>query len=178
MFTDLSLCLDNTFLIGSHNEGIISVINLEESTSNIIERPIGDVDNIWGVEVYNYAREGDNQTVFVPSSNGIFQCVITPHGQFIYCMESFYEGQNVTNCMLINEDEMLVSLPTKLVILNLDTRQEKILIQADSGAAYFIDMCKIPTNPGEPDYFIVHTGKGIQLVNTGKRRCYDLVIDQ
>ena len=60
MFTDLSLCLDNTFLIGSHNEGIISVINLEESTSNIIERPIGDVDNIWGVEVYNYAREGDN----------------------------------------------------------------------------------------------------------------------
>lgn len=80
--------------------------------------------------------------------------------------------------MLINEDEMLVSLPSKLVILNLDTRQEKIVIQADSGAAYFIDMCKIPSNPGEPAYFILHTGKGLQLVNTDKRRCYDLVLDQ
>ena len=43
----------------------------------------------------------------------------------MYCMESFYEKENVTHCMMINEDEMLISLQNKMVILNLDTRAEK-----------------------------------------------------
>lgn len=92
MFTGLSLCLDNTFLIGTHNEGKISVINLEQSTSSIIDEPFGRVENIWGVTVFNPRPEGEPQTVFVPSTNGMFQCVVTLQGHFMYCMESFFEG--------------------------------------------------------------------------------------
>jgi len=73
---------------------------------------------------------------------------------------------------------MLISLQNKMVILNLDTRSEKIVIEAQSGSAYFIDMIKIPQSPGADTYFILHTGKGIQLVNTVKGRCYDLVLDE
>ena len=62
----------------------------------------------------------------------------------MYCMESFYEGYNVTNAVVVNEDEMLISYSsqegqTKLVILNLDTKEEKIMIHPDS-AAYFHDI--------------------------------------
>lgn len=36
--------------------------------------------------------------------------MLTPQGYFMYCMESFYEGVEVTNCQELNEDEMLLSL--------------------------------------------------------------------
>ena len=65
----------------------------------------------------------------------------------MYCMESFYVKQNVTHAMMINEDEMLIALENKMVILNLDTREEKNVLEADSGLAFFFDMCKIPQNP-------------------------------
>ena len=96
----------------------------------------------------------------------------------MYCMESFYEKQNVTNCMMINEDEMLISLQNKMVIYNLDTQMEKVVLESDSGQAFFIDMCMIPQNPGSNPYFILHTGRGIQLVNAAIGRCYDLVLDE
>ena len=73
---------------------------------------------------------------------------------------------------------MLVALPDRLVQINLDNRQEILVVAADSGSAYFIDMCKIPSNPGEPTFFILHTAKGIQLVNTDKHKCFDLTLDQ
>ena len=83
----------------------------------------------------------------------------------MYCMESFYEGFNVTNAVVVNTDEMLVSYTTdeeqtKLVIINLDTKEEKIMIHPDS-AAYFHDIQRIPCNHGCSNYFIVHTGKGL-----------------
>ena len=82
----------------------------------------------------------------------------------MYTMESYYEGISVTNSVVINEDEMLLSLHTeewnKLVILNLDTRQEKVILEPES-AAYYIDLATIPRNPDFPLYFIAHTGKGV-----------------
>ena len=62
----------------------------------------------------------------------------------MYCMESFYEGQNVMNCKMIDEDQMLVCLQKRMIILNLDMRAEKIVLEAESGTAFFIDMCRIP----------------------------------
>ena len=102
--------------------------------------------------------------IFVPTTRGMFQCALTPQGQFMYTMESFYEGISVTNSYCVSEDEMLLSLHTeewdKLVILNLDTRQEKVILEPES-AVYFIDLAAIPREPDFPFYFIAHTAKGL-----------------
>lgn len=80
-FTDISLVLDNTFIIGSHIEGYFTVINLEEnSLQEIVEQPFGQVQNIWGVEVFGTRPEGEPQIVFIPSTNGLYQCMVTPQG--------------------------------------------------------------------------------------------------
>ena len=104
-------------------------------------------------------------------------------------MQSYYEGINVTNSMLVNEDEMLLSLEFtdedggedaswhKLVILDLDTREEKIVI-APEAAVNILDICRIPCfGEDENPYFIMHTGKGLQLVNPTKLRSYDLAMN-
>jgi len=96
-------------------------------------------------------------------------------------MESYYDGQNVTNATVINEDELLLSLfmegRNKLVILNLDTKEEKVVIAPDQ-AVCFLDICKIPGNPGGGNFYILHTGKGIQLVDTETCKAYDLAVNE
>ena len=83
----------------------------------------------------------------------------------------------MTNSVLINEDELLVSLQKdewcKIVILNLDTQTEKVIIEPEN-AVYCLDMAKVPQIDGMPPYFIMHTGKGLTLVNAEKRKTYDL----
>ena len=98
-------------------------------------------------------------------------------------MEVYYEGFNVTNSVFIDEDHMLVSLEHyeeetedewhKLVILDLDTREEKVVIEPEA-AVNILDICRIPSGEDENPYFIMHTGKGLQLVNPVKRKSYDL----
>lgn len=125
VFTDLSVVLNETYVIGSHRDGFFSVMNLEDQTSTIVEQPFGHVDNVWGVEVFSMRAEGEPQILYIPTTNGLYCCMVTEQGQFMYNMESFYEGVNVTNSVIINEDELLCSLETeewkKLVILNLET---------------------------------------------------------
>ena len=83
-------------------------------------------------------------------------------------MQSYYEGTNVTNSVFINEDEMLVSLELyeddesyhKLVVLDLDTSEEKIVISPEA-AVNILDICRIPCTEDENAYFIMHTGKGL-----------------
>ena len=76
----------------------------------------------------------------------------------------------MTNACLINEDEVLCAIQDersgKLVIVNLDTRQEKIIISPDT--VYFLDIVRIPSFDDQSPFFILHTGKGIQIVNTEK----------
>ena len=95
----------------------------------------------------------------------------------MYTMEAFYEGINVTNAVEANEDELIISLQTeeqnKLVIVNIDTKEEKIIIEPES-ATYFLDMVKIPSSTESQDYFLFHTAKGLQIVNPNKRKSYDL----
>lgn len=43
IFTDISLCIDDQFLVGSHIEGYASVINLSSFEFEIVEKPFGDV---------------------------------------------------------------------------------------------------------------------------------------
>jgi len=61
----------------------------------------------------------------MPSSGGLFPCILTDDGMFMYLMQSHFLDINVTNCVVINVDEVLCSLQhedwNKLVILNLDT---------------------------------------------------------
>ena len=178
--------LDDAFIVSSHTEGFFQVINLEENTvSDLASQPFGPVANTWGVEVFNMRPEGEPQVVFIPSTNGLYQCSVTPEGQFVYSMEVFYEGINVTNSVFINEDQMLISLQfdedgdgdeewNKLVILDLDTREELVVI-APEAAVNILDICRIPcADLEENPYFILHTSKGIQLVNSAKRKAYDL----
>ena len=51
LFTDLKLAIDNRFLIGSHPEGVISVTDTQNQTSNIITRPFGAAEMIWSIEM-------------------------------------------------------------------------------------------------------------------------------
>ena len=178
LFTDLTLCRNGSFLVGSHTEGCISVINLETRECEIVQEPFGPIENIWGVEVFGEVNDlTEPQMLFCPTSSGMYQCMLTAQGYFMYCMESYYEGVNVSNSVVINDDEMLLSLQSddwnKLVILNLDTREEKVVIKPDP-SIYFIDIIPIPSNPGDTPYFILHTGKGIQIVNTEKQKSYAL----
>jgi len=55
----------------------------------------------------------------------------------------------------------------------LDTKEEKVII-APEAAVYFLDICKIPGSHGGSNFYVLHTGKGIQLVNAEKRKAYDL----
>lgn len=58
-------------------------------------------------------------------------------------MESYYDGINVTNAVVINEDELLISTlnegQNKLVILNLETKEERIVI-APEAAVQVLDI--------------------------------------
>ena len=75
-----------------------------------MDTPFGEVESIWAVEKFELFAEGEPQTLFVPTTNGLFICFIYPSGEFSYCMESYYDGVNVTNAVIINEDELLLSL--------------------------------------------------------------------
>ena len=135
------------------------------------------MESVWAIEKFETYAEGEPQTLFVPTTNGIFISVIYPTGDFAYCMESYYDGINVTNALVLNEDELLLSTlhegQNKLIILNLETKQERIIISPEA-AVYFLDICKIPGSPGGCNFYILHTGKGIQLVNAEQQKAYDL----
>ena len=110
----------------------------------------------------------------MPSTSGLFLSIITETGQFMYIMESHFAGSNVTNCVIINEDEVLCSIQDdevcKLVILHLDTKEEKIVIQPER-EIYFLDIVAIP---GISSFFVMHTGRGIHLIDADHQKTYDL----
>ncbi len=180
-FTDISLCIDDSFLVGAHTEGFISVINLDTQDFEIVEQPIGELDNIWALELFTPRPEGEPQSLFLPSTNGLYLCVLTPTGQFMYCMESYYEGINVTNAVQIDEDEMLVSIiendtQMKVCKIHLDTREETIIVPATDNF-YVLDISLIPFSTDDScfsSFFLMHTGRGILLVNAVKGKKYML----
>lgn len=78
--------------------------------------------------------------------------MLNDFGDFLWNMESFYVGDNVTNAVVINDNELLLSLHSgtednrnknKLVILNLETKKEDTIIDEEN-SVYFLDVCKIP----------------------------------
>ena len=146
---------------------------------DIIEEPFGPVDQIWGIElIQTELQPGDPQQLFIPTTNGVFFSVLTPEGSFMYCMEQYYDNTNVTNAVHIGGDELLLSLQTdtenKLVILNIETKEERVVIEPQNGT-YILDICKIPSlTTDEHPFFIMHTGKGIQLVSSATQKAYDL----
>ena len=141
----MSLMLGNKYIVGAHTEGFFSVTNLEEQTSVVVENPFGDeIENIWGVETVGMF---ESEIFYTPTTNGLYECQLNEEGQILYTTTSFFMGINVTNSVLINEDELLVSLQTddwnKMVILNLETQQEKVIIEPEN-AIYCLDICKVP----------------------------------
>ena len=178
LFNDMAFMLNDRFLIGAHTDGIFSVINIEHQTARILENPIGnDIENVWGI----CAVEMDApQLFYAPTTNGLYELSLNDDGQFVYAFVSFFNGTNVTNAIFINEDEMLVSLQTgqenKMVIFNLDTHVSKVIIDPENGV-YCMDICKIPQTQGMDPYFIIHSGKGLTLINVRKGKTYDLAFN-
>ncbi len=133
------------------------------------QAPFGFVEEIWGVEKFGGFTEGEPEDLFLPTTSGLYCCMVTPEGQFLYSMESYYEESNIINAVMINEDELLLSFYTfddesgnsinKLVILNLETKEEKMMIDLKSVQVF--DICTLPGQPGGGKFFILHTGKGI-----------------
>ena len=72
MFTDIALCLDDSYLVSSHCEGTFSVINLQDESVQIVNEPFGQVSSVWEVEPYAIRAEGEPQIIFVPTSRGLF----------------------------------------------------------------------------------------------------------
>ena len=58
LFTSMSICLDDKFLIGSHTDGVLSVVNLEAHTSQTMPSIFGEVDNIWDIVLLAKAAPG------------------------------------------------------------------------------------------------------------------------
>lgn len=117
----------------------------------------------------------------MPTDRGLFPCILTEHGQFLYLMQSHFLDMSVTNCAIINEDEVLCSIQhqesNQLVILNLETMEQKLIIEP-TGALYILDITKIPSGDAANPYFILHTGKGISMVNVQNFKTYDLALNQ
>ena len=177
-FTDISLCINDMFLVGSHAEGNVTIVNLESDAVEIIEKPFGEVDNIWAAEVIPFRPDGEPQQLLMPSERGLFPCIVTEDGNFLYMMQSHFLDQNVTNCAVIDEDRVLCSIQEpnnegRLVILNLDSFEEIVVIQPDV-QMYILDITRFSSGDGVSNYFILHTGRGVKLVNVENAKCYDL----
>ena len=146
-FSDMTLCRENNFLvtniISGESQNFITVVNIEEESVEMIEPPFGQVECVWAIEKFETYAEGEPQTIFLPTTGGLFICVLHDTGDFAYCMESYYDGINVTNAVVINEDELLISTlnegQNKLVILNLETKEERIVI-APEAAVQVLDI--------------------------------------
>lgn len=113
----------------------------------------------------------------MPTDSGLFPCILTTEGQFLYLMQSHFLDQSVTNCCVINADEVLCSIQSetlnRLVILNLETFEEKTLIEPDN-ALYILDILKIPSGELNLPYFFMHTAKGIKMVDSTAGKVFDL----
>lgn len=139
MFTAMKLCVDERFILSSHTDGFFSVVDVEAGTSQVLANIFGEVDNICGIELLaRPSGPNDPQLMLVATSSGMYQCMVTNLGHLMYCMEVYFEGENVTNVCSINDEDFLVSYTTlsdgltKLVIFNLDTREEKVMIHPDA----------------------------------------------
>jgi len=58
--------------VGSHSNGTITVTNTETGIGEVIDGPVGEVDNIWGVQVQTLHTEDTPQMIFLPTTNGFF----------------------------------------------------------------------------------------------------------
>ena len=68
IFTDLRFCINNQFLVGSHTEGVVSVINVAEGTATIVDEPFGQVDSIWTIQVIPNRADGEPANLLMASS--------------------------------------------------------------------------------------------------------------
>jgi hypothetical protein len=77
--TDLTLCHNDTFLIGSHNDGKISVFNIhpDHMTVQTDVAPFGFVEEIWGVEKFLGYEGAETEELFLPTTDGLYVCMIT-----------------------------------------------------------------------------------------------------
>lgn len=58
----------------------------------------------------------------------------------------------------------------------METFEEKVIIHPN-GALYILDITKIPSGEETNPYFILHTGKGISLINVANYKTYDLALN-
>ena len=90
IYTDISLCINDAYLVGSHVEGYVSVISLETDAIEIVEKPFGEVDTIWAAEVIPFRPDGEPQQLLMPTNCGLFSCILTEEGNFYFMMQSHF----------------------------------------------------------------------------------------
>ena len=62
LFTDISLCRNDEYLVCSHSEATFSVVRLADNNVEPIELNFGDCDTVWGVEVMPLADGAEDLT--------------------------------------------------------------------------------------------------------------------
>ena len=90
--------------------------------------------------------------------------------------DSYLEGHDIHKSIEVNDSEILISLRkddwNQVVLLNIDTSQTRVVVPK-SHAVSCIGIVKIPT-ASAPSYYMLHTCRGLYLLNLEKGRPYAL----
>ena len=80
---------------------------------------------MWGTTISSTRPEGEPQTFFAYTNNGLYKCCLTEEGEFMNSFDSYLEGHDVHKSIMVNDSEILVSLKkddwNQVVHLNIDT---------------------------------------------------------
>ena len=175
---NMSLLMNDRFIVGSHSQGRLSIINLETDSSTVLDSDAIDdsIQNVWGTTILHTRPEGEPQIFFAYTNNGLYKCCLTEEGEFINSFDSYLEGHDVQKSIMVNDYEILVSLKkedwNKVVLLNTDTSAVRVIIPK-SQAVSCLGIARIPT-VNTPPYYMFHTCKGLYLVNLEKGKNYAL----
>lgn len=103
--TEMVLCHGEKFLVCTHTNGLVSVINTEEmalvSTSAPFEEAHGVIDNFSNLKRINPEFVNIFEKLIFASTQGLFVAMITQDGELQRAEEVFFQGCNVTNAEII-----------------------------------------------------------------------------
>ena len=79
---NMSLLMNDRFIVGSHSQGRLSIINLEAESSIFVDDLANDfgTQNVWGTTVQQTRPEGEPQKFFAYTDNGLHKFCLNEDG--------------------------------------------------------------------------------------------------
>ena len=183
IISEMVLCHDEKWLVCAHAEGMVTIVNTEDMSYNTITpfaEEQGHIDSIWGVRKIEVEFIAMFEKLVFHTSNGLYIAMLTNEGEMQATDDVFFKDNNVTNTAIIKDDLILCTVNdaegiSKLMTVDVDEETTELIIdQKESVYAY--DLEKVP-GTGDDAYFIMHTGKGLSLIDPANKKSYDLRFD-